>query len=238
MKFTEIPYIHLEYKEVSEKLSSLIDKFKNSTNVNEAVENYNKVYEYSNYIKTMFALSYIRNSLDITDEYYEKELTHGYEMQPKFESMFQEMIKATLKSPFRKELEEKWGKLLFINQELIFKTVSPEVIEELQEENKLVSEYRKLTASAKIEFDGKSLNISQMNAYLENKDRDIRKNALTAMANWYIENKEEFDRIFNELVNLRVTIAKKLGCENFVELAYYRRKRNCYDSKMVAEFRK
>ncbi|MCL1935167.1 MAG: M3 family oligoendopeptidase [Defluviitaleaceae bacterium] len=238
MKFTELEYVHLEYKEVSEKLSSLIDNFKNSTDVNEAVENYNKVYEYLNYFKTMFALSYIRNSLDTTNEYYSKELAYGYEIQPKIESIFQEMTVVTLESPFRKELEEKWGSLLFINEELALKTVSPEVIEELQKENKLVSEYDKLMASAKVEFDGKVLNISQMGAYLENKDRDVRKNASNAIANWFLGNKEKFDNIFIELKELRTNIAKKLGYENFVELAYYRRKRNCYDSKMVAEFRK
>ncbi|MCL1934783.1 MAG: M3 family oligoendopeptidase, partial [Defluviitaleaceae bacterium] len=110
------------------------------------------------------------------------------------------MVVATLNTSFRKELEEKWGILLFINEEIELKTLSPKVIEELREENKLVLEYSKLTASAKIEFDEKVLNLSQMGPYLENLDRNIRKNALNAMANWYIENKEKLDNIFSELV--------------------------------------
>lgn len=238
MKFSKIPYVHLEYSEVSKKLANLIENFKNSKNANEAMENYNKVYNYADFIKTMFAISYIRNSMNTTDEYYSKEFTHGYEMQPKFQAMFQDMITATLETPFRKELEEKWGKLIFINEELALKTVSPEVIEDLQEENKLVTEYDKLMASAKIQFDGKELNFSQIAAYGNDLSEDVRKSALVARGNWFKENIQEFDRIFNELTKIRTNIAKKLGYENFVELGYNRMKRNCYDSKMVAEFRK
>ena len=38
----------------------------------------------------------------------------------------------------------------------------PSVIEELQQENKLTSEYSKLKASAKIEFDGETYNLASI----------------------------------------------------------------------------
>jgi len=202
------------------------------------IENFNKVYEHLEYFITSFKLAQIRHSLNIEDDYYLKEVEYISEIEPKLQVVFQEMVVSTLNTPFKKELEAKWGKLLFINEEIELKTISPEVVEDLQKEKKLETEYSKLTASAKIEFDGKVLNLSQIGAYLENLDRNIRKNALNAMANWYIENKEKLDNIFSELVELRNNIAKKLGFESFVELGYYRNKRNCYDSKMVAEFRK
>ena len=71
-------------------------------------------------------------------------------------------MKALYHSSFLKELEERFGKQLFALIEANIKSFSSEIIEELQEENKLVTEYRKLIASAKIPFDGKFNNLSQM----------------------------------------------------------------------------
>lgn len=238
MKFKEIPYVHLEYGELSEKLVELINNFKNSSNVDEAIESFNKFYDYFDHFKTMFSLAYVRNSLDTTDEFYSKEISHMYDLYPRVQVIFQDMTTSLLNTPFRKELEEKWGKLLFLNEEIELKTMSPEVVEELQQESKLQIEYDKLMASAKIEFDGKELNLSQLRAYLENPNRDVRKRALNAKADWFMHNIEKFDNLFNELTKIRTQISTKLGYKNFIELAYYRRKRNCYDSKMVADFRK
>ena len=63
--------------------------------------------------------------------------------------------KAIIESKFRADLEAKWGKHLFNIADMELKTFSPEIIEDLQEENKLNSDHTKLIASAKIMFDGK-----------------------------------------------------------------------------------
>ncbi len=47
----------------------------------------------------------------------------------------------------------------------------------LQQENELTTEYQKLLASAKIEFDGKELNLSTITTYLQDLDRTVRKEA-------------------------------------------------------------
>ncbi len=68
--------------------------------------------------------------------------------------------KALLNSPFRKQLEEKWGTQLFKLAEYELKAFSPEIIPLLQEENKLTSEYSKLVASAQVEFQGKTYTLA------------------------------------------------------------------------------
>ena len=90
-------------------------------------------------------------------------------------------------SKFRNELEEKWGKHLFNIAELKLKTFSPEIIEELQKENKLASAYQKLIASAKILFEGEERNLSQMRPFSQSKDREIRKNAQLAITKFFIK---------------------------------------------------
>ena len=59
--------------------------------------------------------------------------------------------------------------------ELSFKAFDEKIMDDLVQESKLVTEYDKLIASAKIEFDGKVNNLSQMTVYLNSPDRGIRK---------------------------------------------------------------
>ena len=54
---------------------------------------------------------------------------------------------------------------------------------------------------------------------MESKDRQTRKEAHEAYVGFFKENEEEFDRIYDELVRVRDTMAKKLGYENYIPLA-------------------
>ena len=73
---------------------------------------------------------------------------------------------------------------------------------------------------------------------MESKDRSIRKDAYETFSEFFKENEREFDRIYDELVRVRNTMAKKLGFKNYVELGYARLSRSDYDSIMVANYRK
>lgn len=107
----------------------------------------------------------------------------------------------------------------------------------LQQENKLSSGYSKLVASAQVEFDGKTLTLAQLDPYAESTDRDIRKKAIETRVQFFQENEEKFDDIFDQLVKLRHNIATTLGYKNFVELGYVRMMRIDYNAEMVKMFR-
>ena len=237
MKFKDMPYKRLELEPTKAALKKIIDDFKNAQTLDVCLKAYEAYDTYSKEIGTAFALSFIRNSLDTTDEFYSGEQDYNDEIGPELQPFWQEMNNALLETPFRGELEKKWGNLMFRNIEIELKTFKDEIVEDLKEENKLSTEYDKLMSSAQIDFDGKTLTLAQMGPYYENSDREIRKAALFAAENWRLENKEELDSIFDNLVKVRSKIAKKLGHENFVETGYYRMQRNCYDKEMVANFR-
>ena len=86
-------------------------------------------------------------------------------------------------------------------------------------------------------FEGEERTLAQIDPFTESKDRDMRKRAIEAKFGFFVENAEEFDRIYDELVKVRTEIAKKLGFKNFVELGYYRMSRIDYNAEMVAKFR-
>jgi len=190
-----------------------------------------------NHFESMQTLAEIRHSIDTTDEFYETEQNYFDENGPIYQGLVTDFYKALVNAAFRKELEEKWGSQLFNIAELRLKTFSPEIIEDLQQENKLSTEYTKLMASAKIEFDGKELNLSQLGPYQLSTDRDVRRKAYAAKYGFMEENEEKLDDIYDQLVKVRTTIARKLGYKNFVELGYARMMRTDYNADMVKKFR-
>jgi len=238
LKFKDFKYERPDLDSIGKEISGLIDEFNNSQDVEAQNEVISKVNKIRSYVETMVSLVHIRHSIDTTDDFYAQEQDFMDENSPLYEKMIMEFYKALVESKFRPQLEEKWGKQFFRLAELSLKTFSPEIMDDLVKENKLVTEYGKLLASAKIEFKGEIRNLSQMRPFMESKDRQTRKEAHEAYVGFFKENEEEFDRIYDELVRVRDTMAKKLGYENYIPFGYARLGRTDYDAEMVANYRR
>jgi len=237
MKFSQMPYARPELEEVNEKVKNLLERFKGAQSAEEAFAAFKELDGYFNHVKSMFAIGYIRNTLDTTDEFYAKEKDYMNEAEPQLILALQEASRALLATPFRKEFEEAWGTMVFDKAEMELKIIKPEIIADIQEENKLMTEYDKLIASAQIEYDGKTLTLAQLAPYHEEPDRSVREASMLARAEWLMSNAERFDSIYDKLVQVRTRMARKMGYENFIELGYYRMVRLCYDQKRVEGFR-
>src|SRR5690606_32767833 len=139
---------------------------------NEIMEEINKL---RSHIETMGTLVSIRHSINTEDEFYAAEKDFIDENMPLYENMVTKYYKALINSKFRTELEKTWGKQIFRLAELRIKTFSEEIMEDLVKENKLITEYDKLIASAKLDFEGETRNLSQMIPFMESEDRDMRR---------------------------------------------------------------
>ncbi|MCL2007378.1 MAG: M3 family oligoendopeptidase [Treponema sp.] len=237
MKFSQMKYVRPEFEETNAKAKALLSAFKDAKNPEEAFAAYKQIDSFNRNVQSMFSIANIRNTIDTRDEYYDKEKTYMDETRPKLMEVQQAITSALLASPYRKELEAEWGTLMFDKAEMQLKTFKPEIVADLQEENKLGSEYDKLIASAQIQFDGKTLTLAQLTPYYEAPDRSVREAAVRAQAAWFMERAEQFDTIYDKLVKVRTRIAKTLGYENFIELGYYRMTRICYNREKVEKFR-
>ena len=237
MKFSEMKYLRADVSEAGKAYDRLTEMVKNADDVSKVFEAVAEHERVGGHFSTMANLAYVRHSINTEDEFYDKENDYYDENGPVLQEKTTAFLTALLESPYRKDVEAKHGSLMFKNLEMELKCFSPEIIPLLQKENKLVSDYQKLVASAKIEFRGETLNISQMGVYKTDPDRNTRKEAFEAEGGFYMSHAEELDTIFDNLVKVRTEIARSLGFKTFTELAYLRRTRNCYTPEMVKNFR-
>jgi M3 family oligoendopeptidase len=238
MNFNDFKYVRPNMDEVEQTFNVALEKFKNAANPARQDEAMKEIIAIQRTVDTAFNICYIRHTVDTNDEFYKNEQDYLDEIQPLVQGLTTQYYEALVNSKFRTELENKWGKQLFDFAETQIKTFSPEVVEDLQLENKLSSEYTKLVASAKIMFEGEERTLAQLQPFTESKDRGMRKKANEVRFAFYQEHQEKFDEIYDQLVKVRTRIAHKLGFNNFVELAYVRLSRTDYNAEMVANFRK
>jgi M3 family oligoendopeptidase len=238
MKFNEYRYERPDVKELEQKIKVLLESF----NAADSFEKQDEVMAAFNKLRSEFdtqqQIASIRHSIDTNDEFYKAEQDFFDENGPIVQEFLTDYYRSLVHSKFRTQLENKWGRQLFQLAELALKIFSPEVIEDLQRENKLTTEYDKLIASAKIMFEGEERTLSQLAPFQQSTDRDMRRRATEASSGFMAENEETFDRIYDDLVKVRTKIARKLGFSNYVELGYARMSRTDYTAEMVANFRK
>lgn len=238
MKFTDYPYKRPDISKITGRFNTLINTFNNAQTLEEAEAALIKINKLRRDFTSMASIGQIRHTIDTRNTFYDTENQFFDENAPTFDSLVTEFYKKLIHSPFRQELESKWGSQLFTIAELAIKTIEPTILHLLQEENKLASEYVKIKASAQIEYNGNSYNLSSIIPLETDPNRAVRKESSAAKWAFFAEKAEQVEKIFDELVKVRHRIATELGYKNFVELGYARMLRSDYNADMVANFRK
>lgn len=238
MKFKDYKYERPNYEEIKKSFLELVDKIKNASTYDEQKLHINQLNNIRKHIETMSTLASIRNSINTADEFYYEEQNYWDEQGPLYTELNSDFYKAIVNSKFKDEIKKDYSEQFYKICEYSLKSFSPEIISDLQEENKLMSKYTKLLASAKINFKNEELNLSGLYKYMLSSDRNEREQSSKAYYNYFGENEEEFDEIYDQLVHVRHNMAKKLGFKNFVELGYIRMDRTDYNPEMVVNLRK
>ena len=237
MKFSEYEYERPNMGNLKTQFKKLVSDFNNA----ESYEKQNSLIIEINKLRSKFEsmerVVYIRHNANVFDLKYEKEQNFFDENKPEYESMISKYYKALIDSKYKEELKERWGKQLFNIAELKNKIFSPEIIDDLKLENKLISDYTKLLSSAKIEIDGEFRNLPQLRALEMSMNRETREKASKAKYEFFKSNESKFDENYDKLVKVRTKIARKLGYENFTQIGYMRMLRSDYTPEMVAKFR-
>lgn len=220
MKFQDIKYTRPNFDELLKQLNDLVDKMANASSSEEFFDFHKQITQKSMEYQEMYTLASIRNTINTKDAFYEEEMKLFIENSPRFEEVENKLQNARLVSPYRKEFEDKYGKMITAKDELQKDIFKPSIIEDRVKEATLVKKYQKLMGSAQINFRGETYNIAQLGAFTESMDRETRKEAFAELNKWMASHKDEFDQIYDELVKIRTQIANKLGFETYTPVAY------------------
>ena len=237
MKFSEMPYSRPDMEALAAATTQTLEAMKAAPNAAGQIAAYDAYEKKMQTAGTMQQIAYIRHTNNTKDEFYNAENDYMDEIGPKLQELTHRVNTALLESPYRAELERHYGALMFKNLEIAARSFSPAIVELMQEENKLVSEYQNLYASATVEFDGKTMPLPLLGPYKQDPDRAVRKAAYEADAKFFDSHREELDTLYDKLVKVRDAQAKKMGLPNYIPLGYDRMGRNCYTAKDVAAFR-
>ena len=235
MKFSEFRYERLAYEDLKTKYEELLGKLKEAETAESFMEAFEQINTFRGHIHSMQTLCSIRHTIDTSDEYYDKENEYWDNTMPLLQVYEVGLAKTMLESRFRSETDI--PEAYYMTLENKMKSFSEAIIEDMQEENRLITEYGKLVSSAKIEFRGETHNLASIRPFMNDDDRQIRKQATKAYFGFFEENEAKFDEIYDRLVRVRDRMAKKLGYENFTPLGYIRMNRLDYDQDMVKNYR-
>ena len=238
MKFKDMPYERINFEQAKQELEALMEEMKKAKSGEEQFEVHKKFYKLNDRVQTQVTICSIRHTMDTTDSFYEEEQNYYDAQVPAYSNLCVAYQKLLYDSPFRNVLEEKIGPVAFKNMEIAMKSVSEEVIPLMQEENALVTEYEKLLAGAKIDWEGETLNLSLLTPYLKSKDPEIRKKACRKQNDFFMSISEKLDELYDKLVKNRTQQAKMLGFDTYTALGYLRMQRNCYGREEVENLRR
>ncbi len=235
-KFSEFEYKRPNLGAARRALSGLTKKVKRARSfaaVEEAILGFSKL---QSAITTQISLAHARHTIDTKDAFYEAEQQFFDRAMPMAMPWLLGWYKAITRSPFAKDIDARFGTQYLNIAKKEMSTMSPRLMLDMIRENKLTTEYEKLLASCKVEFNGEELNLAGLGKYRQNPDRALRREAAALTSAFFEANEEKFDRLYDELVTLRTKMGKKLGYRDFTPLGYLRMGRT-FSPEEAASFR-
>jgi len=235
--FSKIEYRRPDMGALKKKMKSYLRALKKAKTYEEARAAYLASLAETGHIETSYVVASIRNTLDTTDKYYDGEMQFFNRAVAKLMPVSKSFTEALLRSRFRAEFEQEYGKQLFTLAEIDQKMQSNKIIPDLIRQGKLENVYKKTTAGCKTTFRGEEVNFYGLLKHMESPDREERKEAYLAWAKLYEEISEKLDKQYDKLIRVRVRMAKKLDLPNYTALGYLGMHRADYGPEEVARFR-
>lgn len=214
------------------------DALAHAKTASEAIQAIRDHFALSDAIYSDYDVAYIRHSIDTNDAFYQK-LTDIYnDLLPELNGYDTDFGNAVLASPFKPEIEKAFGSLWLQMLSQAKKTFSPAIVPLLQKENALSTEYGNLTGKGTLTFEGKTYSLEGLGKFRESLNREERKAADDLYWAWFRQHDEQIGALYGEMIHTRNAIAKALGYDNFVGLAYDRMGRLDWDVNDIHAYRK
>lgn len=237
MKFADYRYTRPDYESIKAKMADLTNRLAHAASAEETRQIVQDITAISSTVDTQMNIWSIRHSIDMQDEFYNEETKFWNEHSPLFDELWTNYYRVIVESPYRTNLADLLPETFFMLAENQLQTFSSEAIPLFQKQNELVDQYNNLMATAQLNFNGQTYNLSQMGPFTQSTDRAIRKEASETVTSFFEEKEADFDSVYDQLVKVRHEIATTLGFKDYVEYGYKMMNRFDYNRDMVKIYR-
>ena len=146
------------------------------------------------------------------------------------------LAKLFLEHPLRPQLPRERYFVFDRNTQLQVELFRPENVALETQEAKLSQQYQKLIGSLTVQFQGQERTLVQMGRYLEEPDRALRQEAWELVTNRRLQEAEQIETIFEQLLKLREQIAANAGFADYLQYAFRARGRFDYTPQDCVKF--
>lgn len=223
MKVSQYPYSRVDMEALKARCAELAREVEAATDWKQLLDVRDKMIAEEKHVMTTMTTAELRFCLNTADTFYLEEKEFYDERSPEIGVAMLAFNKAFLASPHLEEAVKHGLNPLVIKQyECNVRSADPRIVEDSAEENKLVTRYVKIMSDLVVDFRGEKLPFTLLKKYFLDKDRDTRRDAYSAFGAALEAVSGEIDDIFDKLVHLRNKMARTLGYQNFIPLAYDR----------------
>jgi oligoendopeptidase F len=152
------------------------------------------------HFQTWAALARLKFAQDTTDEAAKAEREYADELRAVYTELEVELKQRYLDSG--RDIADNVGEHVFALWTSDVTAFRPEISEETVEESKRAADYTELISSAEIEFRGETYNLSGLARFMSDAHRDTRYSASKKMWDFFADNGDAIDTIYDDLVKL------------------------------------
>ena len=213
--FSQMEYVRPDVESLYADFAALTADAADTDDAEELLSRYYALYDRYVDFYTMDTLSNIRYSLNTKDSYFKTEYDFCEEETPNVEEKLEALYKAFAASPARYALEDAYfGEGYFLQYDDYEVYTNETYLRLSQEEKRILSEYRDLTADPQIEFNGETQSVYDL---LESDDYSTYIAALKA---YYEQYNPLVGEKYVELIRIRKQLAETLEYESYADYSY------------------
>lgn len=236
-KFSELEYVRPDIPRIGEQLADRISALEQATSYAQARAAFMECEAISSKLETVASLASVRNTMDMTDKFYEAEVNYINAELARLTGLNRRMSQALTGSPYRADFEAEFGPQLMRINEADERVQCEANIDLTIEQDLQCMEFNKATAACACEFDGETCNFYGLQRHMQSLDRDERRRAFLKWAELYEQVSPQLDAQFDRLTELRQQMAKRAGFDSYTAMAYAMHHRLDYGPDDVRAFR-
>lgn len=237
LKFKDIEYVRPNVKEITISLKKAIKNMKEATKYEDFVGAYRDFEDKFIEFNSMTTICSIRNTINMNDEFYDKENRYLERVGGRFSALILKLTDIVLESKFKSDLEKEFGSFFLKDLAMNKKVISKKIIFLLIKDSLLGQKYSKKVALCKTSFRGEECNFYGLLKYMQDTDREVRREAFHAWAALYESVSNDLDEIYDKMIVDRVKIAKKMKFDSYIDYSYIARGRYDYTKEDLKVFR-